>query len=106
MIMGIYSREEVLDMDIDEPAAPREIPGSVTVEPVGLTAEDLAPISQDQRQSILRTLKNNFPNDAHEVLRTLLSEFNLQSTEGMPMHIYRKFLGRIKELTSGGNANG
>lgn len=105
MIMGIYSQDEVLEMDLDDSAAPID-PGTVTVETKGLTMEDLKPITQEQRQAMLRTLKNHFGQDSHEVLRTLLSEVGCESTDGMPMHLYRKMLDRIGELTGGGDGNG
>lgn len=101
MIMGIYSREEVLDMDLDESAPPVE-PGTVTVEPAGLTAEDLKPITQDDRKAMFKKVMEHFGDDANEVLRTILSEFGTQSTDGMPRHIYNKAMQRIKELTGGG----
>lgn len=102
MIMGIYSREEVLDMDLDEPAPPVE-PGTVTVEPAGLTAEDLKPITQDQRKAMFKKVMEHFGDDANEILRTICSEFGIQSTDGMPMHLYKKVMQRIEELTEGGN---
>lgn len=102
MIMGIYSREEVLEMDLDEPAPPAE-PSTVTVEPAGLTAEDLKPITQDQRKAMFKVVMEHFGNDANEILRTILSEFGIQSTDGMPRHIYNKAMQRIQELTEGGN---
>ena len=101
MIMGIYSRDEVLEMDLDEPAYAVE-PGTVTVEPAGLTAEDLKPITQDQRKAMFKKVMEHFGDDANEVLRTILSEFGTQSTDGMPRHIYNKAMQRIKELTGGG----
>jgi hypothetical protein len=101
MIMGIYSREEVLEMDLDDPAPPVE-PGAVTVEPAGLTAEDLKPITQDDRKAMFKKVVEHFGDDANEVLRTILSEFGTQSTDGMPRHIYNKAMQRIEELTGGG----
>lgn len=101
MIMGIYSRDEVLEMDLDEPAYAVE-PGTVTVEPAGLTAEDLKPITQDDRKAMFKKVMEHFGDDANEVLRTILSEFGTQSTDGMPRHIYNKAMQRIKELTGGG----
>lgn len=98
MIMGIYSREEVLDMELEEPGVPPE-PGSVTVEPAGLTAEDLAPINQEERKAMFKVVMEHFGNEANEILRTVLSEFGIQSTDGMPRHIYRKAMERIRELT-------
>lgn len=101
MIMGIYSREEVLEMDLGEPASTVE-PGTVTVEPVGLTAEDLKPITQDQRKAMFKKVMEHFGDEANEILRTILSEFGIQSTDGMPMHLYKKVMQRIEELTGGG----
>lgn len=101
MIMGIYSREEVLDMDLDEPASTVE-PGTVTVEPAGLTAEDLKPITQDQRKTLIGMIKHSFGDDANEILRTLLSEVGVESTDGMPVHLYKKMMARVVELTEGG----
>lgn len=102
MIMGIYSREEVLDMDLDEPASTVE-PGTVTVEPAGLTAEDLKPITQDQRKALMSMIKRSFGDEASEILRTLLSEVGCETTDGMPMHLYKKMMARVVELTEGGN---
>lgn len=99
MIMGIYSREEVLDMDLEEPVVPAAEPGSVTVEPAGLSAEDLAPITQEERKAMFKLVMEHFGNEANEILRTILSEFGIQSTDGMPRHIYRKVMERIGELT-------
>ena len=101
MIMGIYSREEVLDMDLDEPASTVE-PGTVTVEPAGLTAEDLKPITQDQRKALMSMIKRSFGDEASEILRTLLSEVGCETTDGMPMHLYKKMMARVVELTEGG----
>lgn len=101
MIMGIYSREEVLDMDLDEPASTVE-PGTVTVEPAGLTAEDLKPITQDQRKTLMGMIKRSFGDEASEILRTLLSEVGCETTDGMPMHLYKKMIARVVELTEGG----
>ena len=53
---------------------------------------------------MLQTLTNHFGKDREEILRTLLSEQNLQSSDGMPVHIYRKIMDRIAELTTDGNA--
>ena len=101
MIMGIYSQEEVLDMDLREPQVTAPETGSVTVEPIGLTAEDLAPITQEQRKAMFKVVMEHFGDEANEILRTILSEFGTQSTDGMPMHIYRKVMARIEELTEG-----
>lgn len=103
MIMGIYSQDEVLEMDLDEPVVPVD-PGTVTVEAKGLTMEDLKPITQEQRKAMLQTLTNHFGKDREKILQTLLSEQNLQSSDGMPVHIYRKIMARIKELTTDGAA--
>lgn len=100
MIMGIYSREEVLEMDLDDPASAAE-PGTVTVEPAGLTAEDLKPITQDQRKAMFKKVMEHFGDKANDILRTILSEFGTQSTDGMPMHLYKKVMKRIEELTVG-----
>lgn len=103
MIMGIYSQDEVLEMDLDEPVDP-VTPGTVTVEAKGLTMEDLTPITQEQRKALLGTIKQSFGAESSEILRTLLSEVGCESTEGMPMHLYKKVLARVTELTDG-NSN-
>lgn len=101
MIMGIYSRDEVLEMDLDDPASAAE-PGTVTVEPAGLTADDLKPITQDQRKAMFKKVMDHFGSEANDTLRTICSEFGIQSTDGMPVHLYKKVMKRIEELTGGG----
>ena len=98
MTMGLYSREEVEEMDYEDLTGAEGAPDAPA-----LSADDLKPITQEQRQAMLRTLKNHFGQDSHEVLRTLLSEVGCESTDGMPMHLYRKMLDRIGELTGGGD---
>lgn len=101
MTMGLYSREEAEEMDYEDLTGTEGAPDAPA-----LSADDLKPITQEQRQAMLRTLKNHFGQDSHEVLRTLLSEVGCESTDGMPMHLYRKMLDRIGELTGGGDGNG
>lgn len=103
MIMGIYSRDEVVEMVYEDSsndhAAAAELENTGEV----LTAEDLAPITQEQRKALFKLANDHFGQDANEFLRTLLAEFGCEATDGMPMHIYRKVLARVTELV-GGNA--
>ena len=101
MTMGLYSREEAEEMDYEDLTGAEGVPDAPT-----LSADDLKPITQEQRKALLQTLKNHFGQDSHEVLRTLLSEVGCESTDGMPTHLYRKMLDRIGELTGGGDGNG
>lgn len=104
MIMGIYSRDEALEMDYEDvDYDPTE--GDQGTDASGLTAEDLRPITQEQRKALLGTIKQSFGAESSEILRTLLSEVGCESTEGMPTHLYKKVLARIKELTDGSNGD-
>lgn len=101
MIMGIYSRDEAMEMDYEDvDYDPTELPGA-GAEPA-LTAEDLAPVTQEQRQALFKLAREHFGADANDFVKAVLAEFNIGTTEGMPVHVYRKVLARAMELAEGG----
>lgn len=105
MIMGIYSRDEAEEMDYED--APHDPALSEqSGDTPALTAEDLVPITQEQRKALFKAAMEGFGQDANEVLRTLLSEVGCEATDGMPVHLYRKVMERIGELTGRGDGNG
>lgn len=102
MIMGIYSRDEAMEMDYEDVTHDPAFSEQGSDAPA-LTADDLKPITQEQRKAMFKQAMEGFGQDANEVLRTIMSEvgYESESTDGMPTHIYTKIMARIKELTDG-----
>lgn len=105
MIMGIYSRDEVMETDYEDLDTDSAEAVSSAAAPSGepaLTAEDLAPVTQEQRQALFKLARDHFGADANDYVKAVLAEFNIGTTEGMPVHVYRKVLARAMELTERG----
>lgn len=93
MIMGIYSKDEVVDMvDIDTPDF------NLVVDPETGEAKEVPviednPISQEQRQELFKLCKEKLGADGNDILKKLIEEEGFESTNGMTTSA----LERIKE---------
>ncbi len=98
MIMGIYSSEEVLDMDGIPTDGIALLVDPSTGEVKETSIEENKPISQEQRQSLFKVAKEYFAKEANDILKALLAEQGYESTDGMPVAVFNVIMGRLVEL--------
>ena len=92
---GMYTAEEVspqgyVDADYQDMG-----PGDrVDEEPV-----DMTPISQEQRKALFRMVHDRIGQEqGNSLIQAVLTEYNLESTTGMPTSTYKKVMERIVEI--------
>lgn len=98
MIMGIYSADEVLDMDAIPADGFALVMDPATGEVVEAEVEKDEPITQEQRQALFKIVKSAYGKDANSTLKEMLAKEGYESTEGLPTSVYK----RITEQVMGG----
>ena len=106
MIMGIYSQEEVIDMEAS----------SLPVDGLGMmidpntgevvdtplipdkTVEVDKPITQEQRQELFRHAKDKLGEKSNDILKELLNEEGFESTTDMPTSVWKRLMEKITDL--------
>lgn len=98
MIMGIYSRDEVADMvDLGETTF------GIVVDPqTGETSEiEIVPdnlITQEQRQSLFKLVKDELGDKGNDVLKEIMTEFGIESTAKIPESTLEKIKVKFMEV--------
>lgn len=60
---------------------------------------DMTPISQEQRKALFRMVHERMGKETgNELIQAVLAEFNLESTNGMPISTYHKVMDRIMDI--------
>lgn len=60
---------------------------------------DMTPISQEQRKTLFRMVHQKLgKEDGNALVQAVLAEFNLESTNGMPVSTYSKVMERVMEV--------
>ena len=90
---GIYT--------VDEMQASGAIPADyVVVEETGevVAAKQEPVVTNEQRQELFRVAKQLFADDANAIVKQVLSEEGLTSTEGMLVSVFNRIVERVKKL--------
>ena len=90
---GIYT--------VDEMQASGAIPADyVVIEETGevVAAKQTPAVTNAQRQELFRAAKQYFGDDANSVIKDLLSQEGLSSTEGMLVTVYETIMERMKKM--------
>ena len=59
----------------------------------------MTPISQEQRKTLFRMVHQKLgKEDGNALVQAVLAEFNLESTNGMPVSTYSKVMERVMEV--------
>ena len=95
MIMGIYSQEEVLDMNAIPTDGFALVMDPATGEVVETEVEEDKPITQEQRQMLFKTVKSAYGKDANETLKALLAEEHYETTEGLPTSVFSRLMEKV-----------
>ena len=92
MIMGIYSQEEVID-GFGEPV---EVAADVSAQ----ISEDERLISQEERQTFMNAIANNFEGKdlRNQVYKTVLAELGISSTTNMSLGQLNKAIELVQEI--------
>lgn len=60
---------------------------------------DMTPITQEQRKTLFRMVHQKLSKeDGNALVQAVLAEFNLESTNGMPVSTYSKVMARVTEV--------
>lgn len=95
MIMGIYSQEEVLDMNEIPTDGFALVMDPATGEVVETEVEKDEPITQEQRQMLFKAVKSAFGQNANDILKELLAEEYYDTTEGLPTSVFGRLMEKI-----------
>lgn len=90
---GIYT--------VDEMQASGAIPAEyVVVEETGevVAAVQTPAVTNEQRQELFRLAKQLFGNEANGIIKQLLKEEGLDSTEGMLVTVFETIVGKVKKI--------
>ena len=96
MIMGIYSQEEVVDgfgdITEDTPAMEVEV----------VSSEDDRPISQEERQMLMKAISDNFEgkDERNNAFKEVLSQLGIRSTANMTVSQLGKALEIVENIAS------
>ena len=100
MIMGIYSQEEVLDMN--------EIPAdgfALVVDPDTGEVQEVEkdePITQEQRQTLFQMVNSAYGKDGNKILKEMLTQEGYESTDGLPTSVFNRITEKVMSAASGG----
>ena len=100
MIMGIYSQEEVLDMN--------EIPAdgfALVVDPSTGEVQEVEkdePITQEQRQTLFQMVNSAYGKDGNKILKEMLTQEGYESTDGLPTSVFNRITEKVMSAASGG----
>ena len=107
MIMGIYSREEAMEMDLVEGEVVPNLSSIMSNPETGEVVEDTI-ITQEQRQALFDLLKKNFSKEERNaVLQEMLDKEGCESTNSMMTSSYRRVMDELMkriEAASGEDA--
>lgn len=99
MIMGIYSQEEVLDMN--------EIPAdgfALVVDPSTGEVQEVEkdePITQEQRQTLFAMVKSAYGKDGNKILKEMLTSEGYESTDGLPTSVFSRITEKVMNAQKG-----
>lgn len=97
MIMGIYSQDEVLDMNEIPTDGFALMVDPSTGEVVETEVEEDEPISQEQRQTLFAAVKSAFGKDANAKLKAMLEDRGYEATEGLPTSVFKELMETVME---------
>ena len=88
---------------IDEMQSSGVIPANYKVveetgEVIEVDVEEDVKISQEQRQSLFAMARQHLGSEANDILRALLAEQNVESTDGMLTSVFNKVMARLLEV--------
>lgn len=109
MIMGIYSSDEVIDMeggDLGEELIMGIAPGMEEIAALqsseqrrgSAEANGDEKISQEQRKTLFKLAKQYLGEEGNDAVATLLEEQGYSSTEGLPVSVFNVVMGRIMDI--------
>ena len=100
MIMGIYSQEEVIEMgdDYQGPITVEANASEVLKETAKAAVSEDPPISQEQRKAMFSLAKTHFGPQANEIVKSIIGDYGLDSTAGMPCSVYNRVMNDLTQL--------
>lgn len=92
---GMYVAEEVSEQGYTDAEYERIGPAGGGEDEV----IDMTPITQEQRKTLFRMVHQKLgKEDGNALVQAVLAEFNLESTNGMPVSTYSKVMARVTEV--------
>lgn len=92
---GMYVAEEVSEQGYTDAEYEQMGPAGVGEDEV----IDMTPITQEQRKTLFRMVHQKLgKEDGNALVQAVLAEFNLESTNGMPVSTYSKVMARVTEV--------
>lgn len=92
---GMYVAEEVSEQGYTDAEYERMGPAGGGEDEV----IDMTPITQEQRKTLFRMVHQKLgKEDGNALVQAVLAEFNLESTNGMPVSTYSKVMARVTEV--------
>lgn len=92
---GMYVAEEVSEQGYTDAEYERMGPAGGGEDEV----IDMTPITQEQRKTLFRMVHQKLgKEDGNALVQAVLAEFNLESTNGMPVSTYPKVMARVTEV--------
>lgn len=92
---GMYVAEEVSEQGYTDAEYERMGPAGGGEDEV----IDMTPITQEQRKTLFRMVHQKLgKEDGNALVQAVLAEFNLESTNGMPVSTYSKVMARVTEF--------
>ena len=94
---GLYSEEEM----IASGAIPQDVTGSGGVIAADGVIVDDPPVTQEQRQTIFKTIRQYFTKtEGNEIVKGLLEEEGLESTDGLLTSQYNRIMERVRSIVA------
>lgn len=90
---GLYSEEEMVASGAI-PSNFKEMEADTAI----IENEGELIVTNDQRQTLFKIAKQHMGAEANEVIKALLAEEGLESTEGMSVSVYNKILSHLMDL--------
>lgn len=98
---GMYTAEEVSPQGYTDTEY-TQMGDNAGEEPV-----DMTPISQDQRKALFKMAHDRLGKEqGNNLIQAVLTEYNLESTTGMPTSTYTQVMGRLMELLESCDGDG
>lgn len=96
MIMGIYSKDEVMEMDEVDSGYGLTIDENGEIVDTDIVKDE--PITQAQRQELFKVAKEEVGEDANAVLKELLNQEGYDSTSGITTSVMEKILDKVRVI--------
>lgn len=94
---GLYSEEEM----IASGAIPQDVTGNGGVITADGVIVDDPPVTQEQRQTIFKTIRQYFTKtEGNEIVKGLLEEEGLESTDGLLTSQYNRIMERVRSIVA------